>query len=110
MSDGSRTQKKWEKPLGIFFIALGYAILAAGIVLACLSIFSTKWRIISAVGAFFIYLIIGAVGILLTDISLSGFQLQRKREWAELSRGDRFIYIISYPCRLVLVVLNFFNP
>lgn len=106
LSDGSRTPKKWEKPLGVFLIILGYLILAAGIVLACFSFIPKEWRIASPCGAIVLYALLGFVGYILTDLSVSDFKLQRRREWKALSGLDRFIFVTTYPCRLVLSILE----
>lgn len=110
LSDGNRTRKKWEKPLGCGLIVFGYLLLAAGIAVACIPAVPRTWRILSPFCALILYLIFGAVGYFLSDVNFSGYRLQRKREWRESSYSDRLIYAVTVPHRLVLEFLNFFNP
>ena len=99
---------RWRKPLGAFLICFAYILLAGGIALACLPI-NIELRIVMPIVGVAAFGLCGVFGTELLDVYVSGNSKQARREWRELSHPKRFLFVLTFPCRLIVRVIDFFN-
>ena len=94
----------WKKPLAVFLILFSYIALAGGIVVACLPL-ELALRIAMPITGAIVYAIFGFCSVSLLGVYLSSTSLQRQREWRAMKHGERFIIVITFPCKIVGMAL-----
>ena len=99
----------WKKPLAVFLTIVAYIAFAGGIAVACLPV-ELALRIAMPIVGVAVYGLFGFFSAWLFDVYLSSSSLQRQREWRAMPKGERFIFIVTLPCKIVgmaIVILIF---
>ncbi|MDE6058902.1 MAG: hypothetical protein K2G44_02565 [Clostridia bacterium] len=101
-------KKKWQKPVGIILSILAYAFLAAGIALACLSWLSLEVRVYAPIFGAILFALAGAWGFVFCERAELVFSLS-EYAWSQQPHGNRALYMITFPCRFLAVIFQYFN-